>query len=74
MPLKIVWWFTHITPIVRKLAPYVASCGHWPRSLESSFPDCAPGSTNCSTSKVMATAKTPSLKASNREVLLAIER
>src|SRR6266567_1680943 len=68
-PLNIAWWFTQTTPTVRKLATYVTSCGHCPSSAENSLPDATSGTVNCSTSSVIATAKTPSLKASSRDVL-----
>jgi hypothetical protein len=64
-----MWWLTQMMPIVAKLVTYVTYDGHW---ASSAGPRLVPLAGTCSstTSRVAATANTPSLNASRRPVVM----
>src|SRR5450759_1734665 len=64
------WWLTQMMPMVTKLSANAAKLGHLSASALISEP-VPVGTLRSSTSRVMATAKTPSLNASRRSVFIA---
>src|SRR5579862_2092103 len=68
MVLTSAWWLTQMMPITKKLITYAANDGQCEPSWWSSLPCPGPATVRLSTSRVIATAKTPSLNASSLDL------
>src|SRR5579859_7346945 len=62
------WWLTQMMPITKKLIRYAANDGQCEPSWLVSEPCPGPPTVRLSTSRVIATAKTPSLNASSLDL------
>ncbi len=68
MVLTSAWWLTQMMPITKKLIRYAANDGQCEPSWWVSVPCPGPATVRLSTSRVIATAKTPSLNASSLDL------